>query len=72
MTKERAYKYGLGFGAMFKKDILQRKNKWGMCVFIYYLLRSFAGAILYPSRFGFYWETFKGRLYGFITFRLIS
>jgi glycosyltransferase involved in cell wall biosynthesis len=69
MTKERAYKYGLGFGAVFKKDMLQRKNKRAFFVFIYYLLRSFAGAILYPSRLGFYWETFKGRLCGFITFK---
>jgi glycosyltransferase involved in cell wall biosynthesis len=70
MTKERAYKYGLGFGAVFKKDMLQRKNKGAFFVFVYYLLKSFAGTILYPSRFGFYWETFKGRLCGFITFRL--
>jgi glycosyltransferase involved in cell wall biosynthesis len=68
MTKDRAYKYGLGFGAMMKKDFVYRKNISAIFSFFYYLLRSFGGMILFPSQFVFYWETFKGRLCGFITF----
>ena len=70
ITPDRAYKYGLGFGALFKKEILVRHHYSGFCRFLYYLLRSFAGAIIRPSKRNIYINTLKGRIRGFIKFRI--
>lgn len=64
----RAYTYGLGFGAIFKKEIFQRKHYFQLLVFGMYLLRSIAG-IFASNHSAFYWETLKGRIAGFYQFK---
>lgn len=63
----RAYNYGLGYGAIFKKEILKRKHYY-MCV--YYLrglIRSFGGIVLKKDR-GLYYKSLKGRILGFLKY----
>lgn len=66
---ERAYKYGLGFGAIFKKEYIRTHKSSVLFVFIKYLLRSLGGCIFSKNKV-FYYKTFIGRLKGFISFKV--
>lgn len=63
----RAYKYALGFGAIFKKEYLRQNNFLVVLQFINYLIRSLGG-IIFSKNKKFYYETLKGRLKGFKEF----
>lgn len=60
----RAYSYGLGFGALFKKEILYRKHLGYNSLFVYHLIRTVGGCVIGPNR-SFYYHTLLGRIKGF-------
>ncbi|MFC7347702.1 glycosyltransferase family 2 protein [Chryseobacterium zhengzhouense] len=66
---ERAYKYGLGFGAIFKKEYIRTKKISILFQFFKYLLRSAGGIILSRNK-AFYYKTLIGRIKGFNNFRI--
>lgn len=43
---QKAYSYGLGFGALFKKEIVLRGHYVYVFLFAYYIIRSLAGCVL--------------------------
>lgn len=64
----KAYKYGLGFGAIFKKEIFHRKNYSYIFMYIIYLFRSLGGVLLRKNK-KMYLGTLLGRIIGFIKYR---
>lgn len=72
LSNERAFKYALGFGAIFKKEIFLRKNFFYLFKFLYYLMRSVIGIVLYPSKSKLYLSTLKGRILGFRQFSILK
>lgn len=63
----KAYNYGLGFGAIYHKEIFTRKN-WGFTLqYIYYLIRNIVG-VLIKSNKRFYIYGLYGKIKGFFTF----
>lgn len=67
VDNNRAYKYGLGMGAIYKKEVFKRKH-YGM-IYRYFIMlaRPFVGMIVSRSH-RFYWETLKGRVIGFLKY----
>lgn len=65
----RAYKYGLGFGALFKKEIFLRKNYRYSILFIHFLVRSIGGVFIskHPK---YYLNSLAGRIAGFVKFKV--
>lgn len=63
----KAYAYGLGFGALFKKEVVGRKHYAFLFRFIYYVLRSVGGCLL-SRHTKYYYYTLRGRIMGFVTF----
>ncbi|MFC0321992.1 glycosyltransferase family 2 protein [Gallibacterium melopsittaci] len=68
LTFRKAYKYGLGFGAIFKKDIFLRKNYGNIILFLNYLLRSIGGILISRNK-KMYIGSFFGRIIGFIKYK---
>lgn len=64
---KKAYSYGLGFGALFKKEIIYRKHYSQLFFFLYYILRSIGGCLISKHK-AYYYNTLRGRLKGFFTF----
>lgn len=67
----RAYTYGLGFGALFKKEIFYRKNTEYVLIYVCYLLRILVGCVVKKNRI-FYYYTLLGRIKGFYLFHIKS
>ena len=65
-TEEQLYSYGLGWGAIFKKEFVLRNNFLSLIYFIYSLFRCLVAFVIKwnPA----YLYTFKGRLKGFIKY----
>lgn len=63
----RAYRYGMGMGATFKKEVLMRKHYKMACRYVGLLIRSFGGMMI-KKEHRFYWETLKGRIVGFVKY----
>lgn len=63
----RLYSYGLGWGALFKKEIHGRGNYAAYPQFVYGLVRSIGGMVLKPEKKA-YFNILKGRIKGFLTF----
>lgn len=63
----KAYSYGLGFGALFKKEVMYRKCYSNIFLFVYYVLRSVGGCLLSQNK-TYYYNTLRSRLKGFFTF----
>lgn len=66
---EKVYKYSLGFGALQKKDWIQRHNLHALRIFLYYLLRAICG-MLFLKNFNRHWKSFSGKITGFIKFKV--
>lgn len=66
---KRAYNYALGFGGLFKKEILLRRNYLYLFIYVYYLLRSLGGSIIARNKL-FHLYTLFGRIKGFIKFQI--
>lgn len=64
---DRAFKYGLGFGAIFKKEIIHRRNILSIWSYMWYIIRTIGGCIIGPNRL-FYIYTLKGRIVGFLKY----
>lgn len=65
---QRTYSYSLGTGAIFRKEIVARRNYFYSFIFIYYLLRSVAGIMITSNR-SLHWNGLKGKIVGFVNFR---
>lgn len=65
----RAFSYGLGFGAIFKKEYFRTKKISVLLQFCMYLLRSLVGIVLSKNK-QFYYKTLIGRITGFINFKV--
>ncbi|WP_312078142.1 glycosyltransferase family 2 protein [Chryseobacterium sp.] len=65
---ERAYKYGLGFGALFKKEFLRTKKYSVLFEFLIFLIRSFVAIFVTKNRL-FYYKTLIGRFRGFLMYK---
>ncbi len=63
----KLYSYGLGWGAIYKKEIFKRKNTSAIMQYCYGLARSVGGIILKPEKREYY-NTLKGRIKGFLSF----
>lgn len=63
----KLYSYGLGWGALYKKEIYVRKNHAAYLQFIYGLVRTIGGMMLKPEKKA-YFNILKGRIKGFLTF----
>ena len=63
----KAYAYGLGFGALLKKEVVGRKNYLFFLLFVYYVLRSVGGCLLSRHKI-YYYCALRGRIMGFFTF----
>lgn len=63
----KLYSYGLGWGAIFKKEIYGRGNRAAYAQFIYGLVRSIGGMVLKPEKKA-YLNILKGRIKGFLSF----
>jgi hypothetical protein len=68
-NSDRAFPYGKGFGALYKKAITTYKYYILFPVFIYLLLKQVFMICLYPFGKGRI-ASLKGRLYGFIHYRI--
>ena len=68
MNYQRAYSYGLGFGALFKKEVVYRKHYSYAALFVYHIGRTIGGCIVRRNRL-FYYYTLLGRVKGFISYR---
>ncbi|WP_439291306.1 glycosyltransferase family 2 protein [Lonepinella koalarum] len=68
-TFSKAYKYGLGFGALFKKEIILRKNYQYFPMYFKYLIRSLGGLIL-TMKYKVYLGSLFGRIVGFIKYKV--
>lgn len=66
---DKVYKYSIGFAALQKKDWLERRNNSALKTYIYYLLRAFIGMLLIKN-FRLHWNSFKGKIVGFIKFSI--
>lgn len=64
---DRAYKYAMGYGALCKKEIFQRKELGYLVKFLYKVLRSIMGIIVTKNR-EYHFTVLKGRLKGFIKY----
>jgi glycosyltransferase involved in cell wall biosynthesis len=67
LTINKQYNYGLGFGALLKKDIIKRRHYASLLLYVYYLCRSLGGYILTHNKI--YIKIFRSRLIGFIRFK---
>lgn len=66
---ERVYSYGLGFGALFKKEVLMRKNYEAIFLYAYCLLKVICAFIILPQK-KYYINILRGRISGFISFEI--
>jgi len=64
---QRTRSYALGFGALFKKEIIKRKNYSYIILFIYYCCRSIGGLLLTKNK-KFHYYNLIGRMKGIFTF----
>ncbi|MGV3059036.1 glycosyltransferase family A protein [[Pasteurella] aerogenes] len=69
LSFSKAYKYGLGFGAIFKKEIFLRKNYMYSFMYARYLIRSIGGIILTKNK-RMYLGSLLGRIVGFIRYKV--
>lgn len=65
---DKAYKYGLVFGAIYRKEIISRKNYTASLFFIYYSIKIIGAMILRHNK-KFYYNSLKGGIKGFFSFR---
>lgn len=65
---ERAKKYALGYGALVKKEVFERKNWKYLIKFIKKLLRNIAGMIVTKNK-KYHGVVFEGRIEGFFKYK---
>ena len=65
---ERAKKYALGYGALVKKEVFERKNWKYLIKFIKKLLRNIAGMIVKKNK-KYHCVVFEGRIEGFFKYK---
>lgn len=68
VNETRAYSYGLGFGAMFKKEVFYRKHYMMLFEYFYGLFRAFGGMI-FKSNHKTYYKSLLGRILGFLKYK---
>lgn len=68
---ERTFKYALGFGAQFKKEIVYRRNYLMFPKFLFHIATNLWG-VLFKKKKIIYWHALKGRLIGFVDYKIHS
>jgi len=63
----RSYNYGLGFGALHKKIIIQYKRYYYLLRFIFKVMVNIAAIIISPHK-KYYYSGLKGKISGFIKY----
>lgn len=63
------YSYGLGWGAIYKKECFTRRHPLAIIPYCYGIIRCIGGILLTSEKRSYY-NTLKGRIKGFITFPL--
>ena len=66
---ERAYRYALGFGALVKKEVKGRKNRFYILKYWKRQFRSFAGMIVTRNR-AYHRVVMKGRKIGYTKYKI--
>jgi len=67
---ERAYKYGLGFGAIMKKEIIYRQHYSMIPIFLNGLVRALGGIFLKRGKKSYY-KSLEGRIKGFLLYQSV-
>lgn len=70
VNSERAFRYGLGFGAMMRKEIISRHHYSMLSVYLIGIIRAFGGFVIKKEKKSYY-NSLKGRLNGFLTYKPI-
>ena len=68
VNADRAYLYGLGFGAIMRKEVVQRHNYGMLSVYINGIIRAIGGMLLKQGRKSYY-NSLSGRIRGFLCFK---
>lgn len=68
LNSDKGLNYGLGMGALFKKNIVYRRKIKDLPRYILMLSKPIVRMILLKN-FSFYWNTLKGRVVGFINYK---
>lgn len=68
-TSNKVYNYSLGFAALQKKDWLVRHNPEALRIYFYYVIRAIGGMLLLKN-FQNHWNSLKGKIVGFIKFKV--
>lgn len=66
---ERAKKYALGYGALVKKEVFERKNITYLYKFIKKLCRNIGGILVTKNK-KYHSVVFEGRVEGFVTYKI--
>ena len=65
--KGKSYKYGLGYGAIYKKEIVKRKNYSALFTFLFSIICTLGATILKKPR-NFHFCRLKGKVEGFLKY----
>lgn len=65
----RHFNYGMGYGALMKKEISYRKKYYFSYVFFFDLLSRLIFSFFPIKKRQLYWQSFKGRFIGFISYK---
>lgn len=68
---EVGFNYGLGLGAFIKKTIIVYNSKTLLFYFIKEIIKAFLGIFVKKQKRRYYWCTFKGRILGFINYKIL-
>lgn len=68
-TSAKIYNYSLGFAALQKKDWLVRHDSGALRIYFYYIIRALGGMLLLKN-FQNHWNSLKGKIIGFIKFKV--
>lgn len=67
ISSDRAFRYGLGFGAIMKKEIVLRRHYCMSLLYLNLIMRAIGGFLLTRHKRSYY-NTFWGRVKGFVSY----
>ena len=68
VNEDRAYRYGLGFGAIMKKEVMQRRHYWMVSLYLNLILHAVGGILLTRGKLSYY-KSLCGRIKGYISYK---
>lgn len=66
---ERAYKYALGYGALVKKEVKERKNRLYIIKFWKKLIRNIGGMLISKHK-KYHGIVYEGRIKGYFKYKI--